>query len=190
MTRSTQNNDVRWSGFLLIALILSLLMQLSRMNINEPNGMRNRPADGNLFIQITGDVNSPGVYSFPGPVDPDKLISVCGGLKAECRETLFLTDINLFSGSRIDVTRNDDECVIAQKEMSAFHKVALGIPIDINRESAEGLTAIPGIGNSLASRIEAQRIKKKGFRDLEEIKDVPGIGSSLYEKIIPYITIQ
>ena len=47
-----------------------------------------------------------------------------------------------------------------KRYMSAFHKVTLGIPLSINRESVEGLTAIPGIGNSLALTIEKERIKR------------------------------
>ena len=74
-------------------------------------------------------------------------------------------------------------------EMSAFHKVTLGIPVNINRESVEGLTAIPGIGKSLALTIEAERKKRKGFKDINELKTIPGIGDKLFLKISPYIRL-
>lgn len=186
-----KKNDIRWSGFLLTVLIISLLMYAGKMTSKEPEITRAKPADGNhFFIQLTGDVNNPGVYSFSEPVDSDELISACGGFKAECRSILFLTDLNLVSGTCINVKRNDDECVFTQNDMSAFYKITLGIPIDINSEPEEGLTAIPGIGNSLAHSIVAQRTKKSGFKNPGEIREVPGIGKSLYEKIIPYITMQ
>ncbi|MGD9159432.1 MAG: helix-hairpin-helix domain-containing protein [Desulfobacteraceae bacterium] len=77
----------------------------------------------------------------------------------------------------------------AKDEMSAFHKVTLGIPININRESVYGLTAIPGIGNSLARTVTEGRIKRNGFTDINELKTLPGIGEKLFSKIAPYISI-
>ena len=74
-------------------------------------------------------------------------------------------------------------------EISAFHKVTLGIPIDINKESVYGLTAIPGIGNSLARKVKEERIKRNGFTDINELKELPGIGEKLFSKIAPYIRI-
>ena len=73
--------------------------------------------------------------------------------------------------------------------MSAFHKITLGIPININKESVEGLTAIPGIGNSLARKIKEERIKRNGFTDINELKAIPGIGEKLFSKISPFVTL-
>ena len=74
-------------------------------------------------------------------------------------------------------------------DMSAFHKVTLGIRVSINKESVDGLTAIPGIGNSLARTIEKERIKRNGFTDINELKSLPGIGDKLFLKIEPYIKL-
>lgn len=74
-------------------------------------------------------------------------------------------------------------------EITAFHKITLGIPININRESAEGLTAIPGIGKTLAHTIEEERKKRNGFKDIHELKTLPGIGERVFDKIKPYIRI-
>ncbi len=76
-----------------------------------------------------------------------------------------------------------------KKAMYAYQKITLGIPIDINRESAQGLTAIPGIGKSLALIIEEERIKRNGFKNINELKDLPGIGEKLFLKITPYIRL-
>lgn len=73
--------------------------------------------------------------------------------------------------------------------VSAFHKVTLGIPINVNKESADGLTAIPGIGNALARTIEKERKKRNGFTDINDLKTVSGIGEKLFAKIKPYVTL-
>lgn len=68
-------------------------------------------------------------------------------------------------------------------EMTAFQKITLGEPISINRESLEGLTAVPGIGPRIAGSIVKERDKKGGFKNLDEIKSINGVGSKLYERI-------
>ena len=37
--------------------------------------------------------------------------------------------------------------------MTSFHKITLGMPVSINTESLESLTAVPGIGPKLAESI-------------------------------------
>ena len=72
---------------------------------------------------------------------------------------------------------------------TAFHKITLGMPININKESVKGLTAIPGIGNVLARTIEDERKKRKGFKDINELKSLHGIGDKLFAKIKPYVEL-
>jgi DNA uptake protein ComE-like DNA-binding protein len=74
-------------------------------------------------------------------------------------------------------------------EMTAFQKITLGIPIDINKESVNGLTAIPGIGKSLARTIRDGRVKRNGYKDINELRTLPGIGEKLFSKIAPYIKV-
>ena len=87
------------------------------------------------------------------------------------------------------IEKHYEESPGEKAEMTAFQKVTLGIPIDINRESAIGLTAIPGIGKSLARTISDERVKRNGFKDINELKTLPGIGEKLFSKIAPYIRI-
>ena len=75
------------------------------------------------------------------------------------------------------------------EKINSFHKITLGIPISINEESEEGLTAIPGIGPKLACAIIKEREKRGGFKHLYEIASINGIGSSLYRRIIKYIEL-
>jgi competence protein ComEA len=74
-------------------------------------------------------------------------------------------------------------------DIPAFYKFTLGIPISLNRESEEGLTAVPGIGPKLAGAIVRYRDTRGGYKALSEIKDVPGIGDKTYKKILPYLEL-
>jgi competence protein ComEA len=61
--------------------------------------------------------------------------------------------------------------------------------LSINRVSANELEDLPGIGPVLAARIVEYRNEKGGFKTLEELKEVKGVGAKLYARICPYIKL-
>jgi competence protein ComEA len=61
--------------------------------------------------------------------------------------------------------------------------------IDLNRASAEELTALPGIGPVLAERIVRHRLVHGPFRSLEDVLQVPGIGPRTLEGLRPYVQV-
>jgi len=101
---------------------------------------------------------------------------------------LFYTSMDKDRGVT-SIEKNRTDYYSEKGEISAFHKITLGIPININKESVEGFTAIPGIGSTLARTIGEERKKRNGFKDLNELKTLPGIGERLFAKIKPYVRI-
>lgn len=63
------------------------------------------------------------------------------------------------------------------------------IPLDINTATADELTALPGIGTTLAQRIVSYREVHGPFENLAQLLDVEGIGEKKLEDILDYITI-
>jgi competence ComEA-like helix-hairpin-helix protein len=61
-----------------------------------------------------------------------------------------------------------------------------GEPLDLNRASAVDLQQLPGIGPALARRIVAYRDSTGGFRSLDELGRVSGIGPVLRARLTPY----
>lgn len=61
--------------------------------------------------------------------------------------------------------------------------------ININTASLLDLETLPGIGTSKAKAIIDYRDTNGSFNSVEDIKNVTGIGESLYEKIKDYITV-
>ncbi|MCR4432453.1 MAG: helix-hairpin-helix domain-containing protein, partial [Caldiserica bacterium] len=62
--------------------------------------------------------------------------------------------------------------------------------ININTASAKELESLPGIGPVLAQRIVDYRAQKGGFKSIEEIKEVSGIGDKRFEAIKDLITVK
>lgn len=67
--------------------------------------------------------------------------------------------------------------------------VTLGFPININTCTAQELTAVNGIGDARAQAIIEYRKQLGSYSSVEQIKDIKGIGDSVYEKIAPYLTV-
>lgn len=61
--------------------------------------------------------------------------------------------------------------------------------VNINTASEKELTSISGIGESKAKNIINYRNENGLFKSIEDIKNVSGIGDTLYEQIKTYITI-
>ena len=174
-------------GLLILLLIMAAAFSLKGLFAGSVT--REYSRDENFFIALGGDIRDPGVYPFDREVSPEVLIERGGGIEHNGYNFLSFGDIPLRSGIRIDIKTDGDQLVFSQNEMSAFYKVTLGIPISINRETEHGLTAIPGIGPRLAERIISERTERRGFKDLNEIKSINGVGEKSYNKIIPYIEL-
>lgn len=98
-------------------------------------------------------------------------------------------DEPLEPNSGISVTKQEGALRIQPIEIPSFYKITLGLPISVNKESEEGLTALPGIGKNTAKVIVEERAKRGGFKSLDEVKGVPGIGPKLYARMKPYLTL-
>jgi competence protein ComEA len=62
--------------------------------------------------------------------------------------------------------------------------------VNINKATIQELTQLPGIGESTAKNIAAYREKVGGFKTIDEIKNVKGIGEKKFERIKDLITIE
>ncbi|MFN4196405.1 MAG: ComEA family DNA-binding protein [Caldimicrobium sp.] len=61
--------------------------------------------------------------------------------------------------------------------------------IDLNKANLDQLKALPGIGEVTAKAIIELREKKGGFKSIEELKEVKGIGEKKLEVLKNYLII-
>ncbi|KPK68371.1 hypothetical protein AMJ87_12035 [candidate division WOR_3 bacterium SM23_60] len=81
---------------------------------------------------------------------------------------------------------------IKREQRKAHHVLyieELTVQISVNAASTEELETLPGIGPSLASRIIEYRHIHGGFKTLDDLKNVKGIGEKLFAKIQPYLKL-
>lgn len=62
-------------------------------------------------------------------------------------------------------------------------------PVNVNTAGLAELDELPGVGPSLAQSIIAYRDANGAYETLEELLEVPGIGTRTFEAILPFITL-
>ncbi len=65
-----------------------------------------------------------------------------------------------------------------------------GEMIDLNTATQQQLDQLPGIGEKRAAAIIAYREEHGPFTKIEQIMNVPGIGTGIFNNIKPYITVE
>lgn len=62
-------------------------------------------------------------------------------------------------------------------------------PVNLNAATEAQLESLPGIGAKAAQRILEFRQKNGGFKKIEDLMNVKGIGEKNFLKLKPYITV-
>lgn len=62
--------------------------------------------------------------------------------------------------------------------------------VNINLSNLEQLCRLPGIGPTLAKRIIEHRDKNGPFRDIEDLRNVRGIGDKKFAEIKEFLTLE
>ena len=85
--------------------------------------------------------------------------------------------------------KSQSTAAAAPKASASTAITAAQYPININTASATELDALPGIGTVYAQRIIDYRNQHGGFKTIEEIKNVKGIGDVTFGKLKDKITV-
>lgn len=135
-------------------------------------------AEPEIFVDVTGAVNNPGVYTLTGKSRVIDAIKAAG----DSAPGADLSTINLArvlnDGEQIYV----DSTVINSAGVRVSKKLPSG-PININRATARQLDALDGIGPVIAARIVEYRKVNGSFLSVEDLQKVSGIGAAKFAQI-------
>ena len=73
--------------------------------------------------------------------------------------------------------------------MNAAERLALEMPIDLNRATVEDLILVTGIGERTARKIVAYRNEVGPFKAVEDLKKIPGIKERKLSQLKKYFYI-
>lgn len=174
----------------------------------EENEIEKKEAysDDIILVHISGAVNKEGVIELKINSRISDAIDKAGGIKEEAN----IEDINLAykleDGMKIHIptkqekeTKNDtnttEELLTTssggvEEEKEEEKNTEKNIKVNINTATQTQLETLPGIGPSTAMKVINYRKEKGKFRNIEDIKQVSGIGDSKYNKIKDLIVVK
>ena len=156
-----------------------------------------------IVVEIKGEVKKPNVYELKNGSRIYELIEEAGGPTDEADLSNINRALYLSDGQCIVIKNiNDVESEEANLNESLNTEVANSIPanssgeknessiININTASKETLMTLNGIGESKAQAIIDYRDEIGGFKSVDDITNVSGIGEKTLEKIKDKISIK
>lgn len=140
-----------------------------------------------ILVEIKGEVKKPDVYEVDeGSIIRD-LINIAGGLTEKANINKINRAEKLKNNQLIVIPNN--ESVISDTITNNSSNDSKDGIININSASLSELQNINGIGEVKAQSIIDYREKSGGFKSIEDIKNVEGIGDKTFEKIKDKISI-
>lgn len=177
----------------------------------SPTSIQSVPAPPvEIVVHVAGAVKKPGVYHLSPTARAEDAVKAAGGATA----TAYLDAINLAAhvedGEQLYVPNSSEQSAGGAaptparsaaraarpqtKPGSASHSNKLTRPgqgtVNLNTASTAELQRLPGVGPAMAERILDYRKTNGGFRQIEQLMDVSGIGPKKFEKMREFVRVK
>ncbi|MHB8171725.1 MAG: helix-hairpin-helix domain-containing protein [Thermincolia bacterium] len=159
-----------------------------------------------IYVHVTGAVANSGLYTLPkGSRVNDAVQMAKPTAKAEVNH-LNLAEI-LVDGQKVVIPSKEEVQQVTQNQTTSPSRgetpgagsklagnrevtgLATGGKINLNQATQAQLDTLPHIGPALAQRIVEYRQQKGGFRSVQDLKKVKGIGVKKFEDLKDLVTI-
>ena len=167
-----------------------------------------------IKVDISGEVVKPGIYELFEGDRVEDLIKRAGGLKKDADRVAINQALKLKDEQKIvvpakaapgkptappqfiqspsstnPVAPSTTESSFAKGSPKSNKKQPPSSPISINSATEAQLATIPGIGPSMAKKIVDYRTTNGDFVQLEDLRNIKGMGEKLFAKIHEWITL-
>jgi competence protein ComEA len=136
-----------------------------------------------VTVHVAGAVRTPGVIALPtGARVIDAVEGAGGGLPDADLDHLNLA-AKLVDGQRILVTKVGQAAPVGMADPGGVAAPDAGALVDLNNATSAQLETLPGIGPALAGAIIAERDRRGGYRSVNELREVRGIGEKRFAEL-------
>ncbi|MGY5117390.1 helix-hairpin-helix domain-containing protein [Streptomyces sp. 900105755] len=138
---------------------------------------------GEIVVDVTGKVRDPGVHTLPAGSRVTDALRAAGGVRPGTdtdglNRARFLTD-----GEQIVVGGPAPPAAPGPAAGGPATGAGPAAPLSLNTATVEQLDALPGVGPVLAQHILDFRTQHAGFRSVDELRQVKGIGDRRYSDL-------
>ena len=201
----------------IIALLLFYIIHFSKNDTEVSNDIvvnevASEEITGTIKVDIKGMVENSGVYEVDSSARVIDVIDKAGGLINGANTDYLNLSKKLKDGDVIIVYSNDyikslkeekivyvelpcdcpdtiNDACIKEELVNEEIDTPKDTTISINTATKEEFMTLPGVGESKAKAIIKYREDNNGFKELEDIMNVSGIGERAYAKIKEYIKL-
>lgn len=151
-----------------------------------------------VIVHITGCIKNQGIVILNHGERVIDAIEKAGGVTEEADLNKINLAYELQDGEKLYIpSKNDedDEQYLSSGEnkyvSNSYNSESKGSTIiNINKATKEELQTLNGIGESMANKIIKYREENGKFENIEDIKNVPGIGDAKFNNIKDYISVK
>lgn len=149
-----------------------------------------------IYVYVVGEVNKPGVIEAYAGDRLKNIVELAGGFSSEANIEKINLAYEVEDGQKIVIPSINDSDEISEKYITSgaganvVEGDVYGSKVNINTATQTELETLTGIGPSMASKIIEYRNQNGRFDDIEDLKNVPGIGESKYQSVKESIVVK
>lgn len=144
---------------------------------------------GQIVVDVSGKVRRPGIQYLPAGSRVADALRAAGGVRAGADVTALNRARVLTDGEQVAVG-----LPVAAPPASgagtgggAAGQAVPAVPVSLGTATVEQLETLPGVGPVLAQHIIDYRIEHGGYRSVDELREVDGIGDRRFADLRPLV---
>lgn len=151
------------------------------------------PADGQkarrLYVHVGGAVRRPGLYRLEDGARVDDAVQAAGGVLEDADLDALNLAARVKDGDKVLVPSRNGTAEASADTQAGGGGATSGGLVNLNTATIADLETLPGIGPAIARRIIDFRESNGGFRKIEDLLEVPGIGTKTFEELRDHVTV-
>ncbi|MFE2116393.1 helix-hairpin-helix domain-containing protein [Streptomyces microflavus] len=152
-----------------------------------PSSFPSPGAAGRIVVDVSGKVHRPGVQSLPAGSRVADALRAAGGVRAGTDVTGLNRARVLMDGEQVAVGLPQAAPGTAGGAAGAPGSSGPAAPLSLSAATKEQLETLPGVGPVLAQHIIDHRTENGGFRSVDELRQVNGIGDRRFAVLRPLV---
>lgn len=180
-----------WILITIIVFIVGILVGYYSGKLGTKETLPLNETKEKIYVQISGEIKYPGVYEMENGDRVFQLVEKAGGFTENADINSINLSKKLIDGEKVIIfaKNSQNENNTTISQSGTTSSQTKSNLININTASKEELESLPGIGSTLAQRIIDYRETNGYFQTIEDIKKVSGIGDKKFEAIKNLITV-
>jgi len=164
-----------------------------------PSAAASSSAPAQVVVDVAGAVARPGVYTLQAGARVCDALELAGGTIAQAQTAAVNLAARLVDGQQIVIPQKGQTPATGPQQPgdaggggsagAGTVSAAPGVPVNLNTATLEQLDTLSGVGPSTAQKIIDYREEHGGFRSVDELKEVSGIGDAKFAALKDQVTI-